>query len=162
MHQPVAMEMPECFGERETDFQDTGGREAAVLQIGAESVRDVEIRSPKAETRRKPEARHITLLRNGGGFGIRISDFFRYSLRIFERVSQLHYVIEVSLGLVAANVEQRELARMPTGDAFELLDPLELPLEWPVLLESVAPNDFRRSQHASGPAPCHPYLSIGA
>src|SRR5437879_9368787 len=100
----MAVEVAKRFGEREADLQHAGGRKAAPLQIGTEGVRDVEIRSPNTEIRRKAEARSFTLLRNSGGFGIRISKFFRYSdfgFRIFERVSQLHYVIEVALRLIA-------------------------------------------------------------
>ena len=93
MHQTVAVEVAQRFAQGKADFQDTGGMEAAVFKVGAEAVRGVEIRSSKAEIRRKPEFRSSKFIRSGRGLGIRISDFLRYSgfgFRIFERVCQLH------------------------------------------------------------------------
>ena len=43
LHQPVAVEVPERFGEGEADFQHARGRQPAMFQFGAQSVRGVGI-----------------------------------------------------------------------------------------------------------------------
>src|SRR5439155_27125603 len=77
-------------------------------------------------------------------------------------IDQLHHILEITLGIVAADVEERQQARVLARDAFEVLEALELALEGPRVLEGVSPDDLRRAQHASRTASRDPYFSIGA
>src|SRR5262245_46604833 len=77
-------------------------------------------------------------------------------------VRQLHDVIEVSLGDVPPDVKQSELARMLTGNLLEALDPIELPLEGPVVIERATPDDLGRAERAGGVAPGKPDVAVCA
>ena len=66
------------------------------------------------------------------------------------RVGQFHDIKEIAFA--AADVEERKLAGMFAGEAFEALDAFELALEWPVIVEGVTPNDLESAQSTRGAA----------
>ena len=65
-------------------------------------------------------------------------------------VRQFHDVKEIAFA--AADGEERKLAGMFAGEALETLDTFKLALEWPVVVESVTPDDLESAQSAGGAA----------
>ena len=66
----------------------------------------------------------------------------------------------MALGFVAADVEQRQLGRVLARDALEMLDPLELAVERPGILEGVPIHELDRPQRPRGAA-AQPDLAVG-
>ena len=61
---------------------------------------------------------------------------------------QFHHVIEETLGLVAPDVQDGELAGMRSGNRRELLQALEFALEGTVFLEGIAMNNLHGAPFA--------------
>jgi hypothetical protein len=59
-------------------------------------------------------------------------------------VGQLHYIVEESLFIVAAHLEDADLAGIGPGNRLELLDARKFTLERPVPLEGFAEDNFNR------------------
>ena len=97
-------------------------------------------------------------------FVIRISSFFRilaFGFRIFRRVRQFHHVVEVTVPIVAPDLEDIDHAFVRARDRLELLDAGILSFVGALVLETVAIDDFDGAIRANHVAR-QPDLAIAA
>ena len=147
----MMMQVAECFRKRKAYLQYPSGGQPSVGQIGPQSVGNMVFRG-------------IEDSRSGGlpGRGSPIASVLGDSISLLHLgvVRQFHYVIEISRRIVPPDVEERQLAGMRPRDAFKPLDSLEFPLEWPVIVEAVPPDNLRRAPHSGRCAARQPDLTI--
>ena len=72
------------------------------------------------------------------------------------------YIIEIALGVVAPDVKQGQLTGVLARNTLKPLNPLELALEGPVVLEGMTPYNLGRAPRARGRAAGQPDFAIGA